>query len=307
MKKITLLFLALIGCFSCIYAQGSISGTVTDENDEPLAGALVRLEPGDDAAITDSDGNYTFNDIGFGTYSVSVSFVGFDSASQSASVGSAAASIVNFNMTPAAGLLQGVVITAQKREQDIIDVPVSITAISSDFLNNTGITESSVLSDYVPGLQVQAQSVNNPSWAVRGITSDSDEPNIEPRVSVFVDGVSSSKAVGSVSELYDMERIEILKGPQGTLFGRGAQIGAVHLIQNKAENERTANLKIGTGNYSEKYASGHFNIPLTDHIYFRAAGFYQDRDGYQKNLAGGTINGKKTLAGRALFRNRTIR
>jgi len=115
-------------------------------------------------------------------------------------------------------MLDGIMVSAQKREQLNKDVPIAITSYGGKFLDNTNTFEYDALSEFVPGLQIQIQSVNNPGIVIRGITSDSGDSRVEPRVSVFQDGVSISKSRGSVVELYDMERVEVLKGPQGTLL-----------------------------------------------------------------------------------------
>lgn len=200
-------------------------------------------------------------------------------------------------------LLDRMVVTAQKREQQVQDVPIAITAFSGEFLEDMGIDGFEQLGGYVPGLQTQVQSPNNPGFVIRGITSDSGDSQVEPRVSVFQDGVSISRSRGSVVELFDMERVEVLRGPQGTLFGRGAQIGAVHLIQNKARNEFGGGFRAGFGNLGETYFTGHLNTPLVeDSLYGRVAVFHHARDGAVDNLSGGDLNGRDTRAVRASFR-----
>lgn len=200
-------------------------------------------------------------------------------------------------------LLDRMVVTAQKREQQVQDVPIAITAFSGEFMQELGIDGFEQLGGYVPGLQTQVQSPNNPGFVIRGITSDSGDSQVEPRVSVFQDGVSISRSRGSVVEMFDMERVEVLRGPQGTLFGRGAQIGAVHLIQNKARNAFDGSFRAGFGNLGETYFTGHLNAPLAeDRLYGRVAVFHHARDGAVDNLSGGDLNGRDTQAVRASFR-----
>ncbi|AMW06939.1 hypothetical protein GEMMAAP_16265 [Gemmatimonas phototrophica] len=199
--------------------------------------------------------------------------------------------------------LQSIAVTANKRAESILEVPASITAYATEFLEKQSIQQFDQLSAYVPGLNVQLQSPNNPGFVIRGITSDDGTSYVEPRVSVFQDGVSISKSRGSVVELFDLERVEVLKGPQGTLFGRGAQIGAVHVIQNKAVNRREGFASVGSGNYNEVYANGMVNRPLLDgKLFGRVAAIYNKRDGFIDNTAGGTLNGKQTAAMRASLR-----
>ena len=145
--------------------------------------------------------------------------------------------------------LDEIIVTAQLRAQKTIEVPFALTAYSGQFLEDLGIQEFEQLSAFVPGFLVQNQSPNNPGFVMRGITSDSGAATAEPRVSVFQDGVSISKSRGSYVELFDLERVEIAKGPQSTLYGRGALIGAVNLVQNRAQpGETEAYANSGAGN-----------------------------------------------------------
>lgn len=104
-------------------------------------------------------------------------------------------------------------------------------------------------------------------------------------------------------ELYDLERVEVLRGPQGTLFGRGAQIGAVHIIQNKPNNQFSGELTLGGGSERERLIKGFINAPIADQkLFARVAAIYNKRDGFIENLSGGTLNGKETFAVRGSLR-----
>ena len=135
-----------------------------------------------------------------------------------------------------------IIVYTQKREQSVQDVPIAVTAYSEEQLKRLGVQQFDELADYVPGLEVQEQSPNNPGFVIRGITSDSGAANIEPRVSVFQDGVSISRSRGSFVELFDAS-VEVAKGPQSTLFGRSALIGAINIIQNKPTYEFDAEIR----------------------------------------------------------------
>ncbi len=196
--------------------------------------------------------------------------------------------------------VEQLIVTAQKREQKALDVPVSLTAYSGAMLDTLGIQEFEELSLFVPGFEVQNQSPNNPGFVMRGITSDSGEATNEPRVSVYQDGVSISKSRGSYVELFDLERVEVAKGPQSTLYGRGALIGAVNIIQAKARPEFSTSAKIEAGNFGYMLAEGMINAPVSDTVSLRVAGRIKHRDGYVKNLLGGDdFNSTQTTALRA--------
>ena len=202
---------------------------------------------------------------------------------------------------PTVTQVDDIVVTAQLREQDPIEVPFALTAYTGEFLRDLGVQEFDGLSAFVPGFLVQNQSPNNPGFVMRGITSDSGEATVEPRVSVYQDGVSISKSRGSYVELFDLERVEIAKGPQSTLYGRGALIGAVNLVQNKpvigvAESE----VAVSAGSLETANIEAWANLPLGDVLAVRLAGRIKDRDGYVDNLVGGPdYNGVETEAFRA--------
>ncbi len=302
---------SLLGILNC-YPQdsGTIRGKVTDANGVPLIGANVIIESLSLGVVTDNSGNYIFSDLADGDYSLKVTYIGFETRTATITVGGVGTQ-QDFVLVESSVQLEGLVVTAQKREQRNKEVPIAITSYGSEFINNNNTFEYDAFSEYVPGLQVQIQSVNNPGIVVRGITSDNGDSRIEPRVSVFQDGVSISKSRGSVVELFDLERIEVLKGPQGTLFGRSAQIGAMHIIQNKAKNETSGSLRIGYGDFNQTLLNGHYNLPLVkDKLFLRVAGIYNARDGFIENNSGGDLNGKETLAFRGslryLFSNKTF-
>jgi iron complex outermembrane recepter protein len=181
-----------------------------------------------------------------------------------------------------------IVVTAQLREQRLSEVPMAITAYSGRFLEELGLNDFEDVARFVPGFEVQNQSPNNPGFVMRGVTSDSGESFVEPRVSVFQDGVSISKSRGSYVELFDMQRIEIVRGPQSTLYGRGALIGAVNLIQNRADPSGFAGFfEAGYGNFDYWSLEGMLNVPMGETAAFRVSGRYRNRDGFIPNLLGG--------------------
>ena len=271
-----------LGVASPVQAQevGQIEGTVTTTEGEPLPGATVQIIDLERGTSTNANGRFDLRGVPAGRHVLTVRFIGYQPVEQDVTVRTGETTTATVELLAREVALEGLTVTSQKRVQRVQEVPVAVTAYNGDFLEELGITQADELSSYVPGLEVQLQSPNNPGFVVRGITSDNGDSRVEPRVSVFKDGVSISKSRGSVVELYDMERVEVLKGPQGTLFGRGAQIGAVHLIQNKARNDTGARLELGTGNYGERYATGHVNVPLVeDQLFGRVAGFYKSGTG----------------------------
>ena len=194
--------------------------------------------------------------------------------------------------------LQEVVVTAQLSNQHLLDIPAAITAVSARTLENSNISSLEQLAGFVPGLNVLIQNPNRPNLVIRGLTSDEVSPTAQPRVSVYFDQAPISRASMAVTEIYDMERVEIMKGPQGTLYGRGSQAGAISFITKKPGDYLGGYVSAGLGNYDMMQFDGALNIPITTDISTRIAGIYSYRDGYVKNNSGGTLNDKNTYGGR---------
>jgi outer membrane receptor protein involved in Fe transport len=207
-------------------------------------------------------------------------------------------------MAQEASAIEEIVVTAQKTQQAAIDVPISLTAYGAERLESLGIQDFADLSLFTPGFEVQDQSPNNPGFVMRGITSDSTDSYSEARVSVFQDGVSISKAQGSYVELFDLERVEVAKGPQSTLFGRGALIGGVNIIQKKASTEGfDAYFKVEGGSHEYKMGEAAVNAPIGEHAALRLSGRIKARDGFVKNALGGdAFQSQDTSAFRAALR-----
>ncbi|MCU0892431.1 MAG: TonB-dependent receptor plug domain-containing protein, partial [Sandarakinorhabdus sp.] len=171
-----------------------------------------------------------------------------------------------------------IVVTAQKTEQKLKDVAVTVTAYTGRTLREIGVTQFDQLAAYVPGLNVQEQSPNNPGFVIRGITSDSGSSQGSPAVTVYLNGVDVSRSRGSYFDLYDLERTEVVKGPQSTLFGTAAAVGVVSVITAKPQAGTSGEVRVGYGNFNQRRIDGHFNVG-NDVIAFRLAGAVKLRDG----------------------------
>jgi len=178
-----------------------------------------------------------------------------------------------------------IVVTAQKTEQKLKDVAVTVTAYTGRTLREIGVTQFDQLAAYVPGLNVQEQSPNNPGFVIRGITSDSGSSQGSPAVTVYLNGVDVSRSRGSYFDLYDLERTEVVKGPQSTLFGTAAAVGVVSVITAKPRAGTSGEVRVGYGNFNQRRIDGHFNVG-NDVIAFRLAGAVKLRDGVVENIAG---------------------
>jgi iron complex outermembrane recepter protein len=180
----------------------------------------------------------------------------------------------------------------------------TVTSYNGTLLETTGIDTYTELAPLVPGLFISEQSVVTTSYNVRGVTTDDTDPRVTQRVAAFQDGVFLASAAGQNLALFDLERIDVLKGPQPVTFGRAAQIGAIQTVTHKADSTKSTELTAGFGDYNSRTASGFTNLPIIDGKLFARAAFTFDKaDGYVDNLAdGSTLQGRDTTAFRGSLR-----
>ena len=201
------------------------------------------------------------------------------------STGALAQAVVEGAPARTADTAGDIVVTAQKREQRIEDVPVTVTALTGQRLSDIGINSLSEAAMFVPGLQIQEQSANNPGIVIRGITSDSGSAQQGARVTLYYNGVDISRSRGAYQDLYDIARLEVVKGPQATLFGTASAVGAVSIVPNAPEAGTHAGGTANYGNFNRTQVSGFINAG-NDVLAGRLAFAYKYRDGYVRNIAG---------------------
>ena len=177
-----------------------------------------------------------------------------------------------------------IIVTSQKIEQRAQDVPIAISAVTGDRIEELGVSDLDELSNYVPGLNIQEQSANNPGIVIRGITSDSGSSQQGPRVTLYYNGVDISRSRGSYQAIYDLERVEVIKGPQATLFGTASAVGAISLVSARPREGFSGEITGGYGNFDQTLLGGYLNAG-NDVIAGRLAFEWRTRDGYVENLA----------------------
>lgn len=272
-------------------AQGvGVSGRVMSEGGEPLPGVAVVVKGSAKGVATDADGRYRLMGVPEGATLV-FSCVGFAEAERKAG------QVVDVYLADDSELLGEVVVSTQKRQQTSIEVPVAVSSLSGKDVALLGVRQVDDMADFVPGFQAQIQSPNNPGYVISGVTSDDGAAYSQPRISVFQDEVSISRSRASVVELFDLERVEVVKGPQGTLFGRGAEIGAIHFVRKRAADKFGAEVSLNFGTRGQFGVSGFVNTPIVSGRLANRFAFSFDRhDGYVDNKLGGRLNGKQALA-----------
>jgi iron complex outermembrane recepter protein len=174
-----------------------------------------------------------------------------------------------------------IIVTAQRRSESLQEVPISITALSGDTLRKAGIQDTESLATLTPGLLVQRSVVGKIS--IRGVGNENYTISGDPGVAVHSDGVYVARAAAGLFDLFDIERVEVLRGPQGTLYGRNATGGVINVLPNRPEKNFGARIAGEVTNYNGYRVDGMVNVPLADDLAVRVAVMRNSRDGFTTN------------------------
>jgi len=182
--------------------------------------------------------------------------------------------------------LETITVTAEKRSENLQTVPISVTAFSGDNVRQFGFDDSTDIAAQVPGLNIGTPvgEGNNPAIVLRGVGLNDFNDNNESPVSIYNDGVYVGASAAQTFQLFDLERVEVLRGPQGTLFGRNATGGLIQFIAAKPTEEFEARTTLSFGSYSEVKTETAISGPITDGIRGRVSVATNNRDGYVENL-----------------------
>lgn len=190
----------------------------------------------------------------------------------------------------AAPVLEEVIVTAQKREQLLQDVPISIAAFSQDTIEKFGINDIKALASKVPNVLINEFTGSSTTirMFIRGVGQNDVQITQDPSVALYMDGVYIGSSVGTAFESADIARIEVLRGPQGTLYGRNATGGAINLITRRADpSALTFRQTLTAGNFDHLRTRSILNVPLTDQAAIKLAYLHAERDGIVENLGNG--------------------
>src|SRR2546426_4606682 len=298
--------------------NGRIRGVVRDAHNVGMAGATVRVTGGTAAArraTTDADGAYAFTNLPAGTYTVSASLPGVRTqARQGVQVGAGGEAVVDFVLQ--ALELEAITVTAMKREEQLINVPLSIAAPTEQALRVRGVENIEQVAQNVAGFSVQNLGPGQSQPAIRGASSGQisrDQPGVKEEVGAYLDeSVISLSLFTPDLDLFDVSRVEVLRGPQGTLFGAGSLSGTVRYISNQPELGESSTfgetgVSLIDGGAPGNSAKIGFNVPLGDKTAFRVAGYTNRPGGFidavQPNLrVNNAVNGGERTGVRAAFR-----
>ncbi len=192
--------------------------------------------------------------------------------------------------------LEEVVVTAQKREQSLQDVPVSVSAFDGLYIDKAGIKDIRDIGGLTPGLSIKSRGDTEASVFIRGIGSQAPGIGADPAVGIFIDGVSASRGTNATAAFFDVERVEVVKGPQGTLFGRNASAGAISIITRRPDLEESGgSVLLGAGDEGQIKFQAIGNLAASDNFALRLGVNHYERDGlYTNSVTGQDLLGSDT-------------
>ncbi len=202
------------------------------------------------------------------------------------------------------GVFEEIVVLAQKRAQNIMDVPVAVSAVTGTQMVDAGIKDMADLQQNVPSLIVSgSQTATTATFSIRGISSTSNNFGVESSVGLYVDGVYRSRQSSMINDLVDVEAVEVLRGPQGTLFGKNTPAGALQIRTVAPGHDTDAFIDVTAGDFNLIKVSAAANFSLSEDVAMRGTLFYTERDGYVDDIALGkdVYNDRDRLGGRLQF------
>lgn len=205
--------------------------------------------------------------------------------------------------------VEEITVTARRRVESLQDTPIAISAVSGEGIAARGLDNVTQIGDFTPNVKFNSSvpvSASNATAAIfiRGIGQNDYQLSADPGVGLYLDGVYISRGVGNVLDVLNIERIEVLRGPQGTLFGRNTIGGAVSVVTKKPGREFAGSMDVTTGSFNRFQLKASVDVPLAEGVYTSFSGFYHNRNGYVKGVTAGApdLGDTNQLAGRFALR-----
>ncbi|GAB3994477.1 TonB-dependent receptor [Spirosoma daeguense] len=279
----TILFLSVFSFSANAQQSTRVTGRVVRAtNGEPLAGASVFIKGSTRGTITDQQGRYQL------TISRSVElvgrFIGFQDVTQVAIPGENRQITINFRLTSNDMQLRDAVVSANRIDEYLQKVPVAASVIANRDLEQRSVYNTLESLNNVPNLISDSWLNSQPSFSIRGLSTVFDNVGFESTVALYIDDAYFSRSFGFNSTLMDIERVDVLRGPQGTLFGKNTVGGVIHVVSEKPEFANNGQIELNYGNYNFFQARGKINREvIKNKLAIRLTGAYTRRDGYIKD------------------------
>ena len=275
-------------------ASGTVSGHVRDSSGASVPGALVRLiaEPagGTLERVSDEQGLYRADELRPGRYRVETVIEGFETAPRRISLDPGQDLSLDVTLTPSR-VSEAVVVTARRIEETAQDVPIPVSVISGALVETVGAFNVNRVKDLIPTVQFYSTNPRNSAINIRGLGAPFGLTNdgIEPGVGLYIDGVFYARPAAATLDFLDLERIEVLRGPQGTLFGKNTTAGAINVTTRRPTFTTQGDFELNYGNVGFVQAKGSISGRLFSKVAGRVSFSGTERDGTVANLATGAV------------------
>jgi len=281
MNKPFLLLTLLISLFQA-NAQSQIvyTGKITNAINAPVANASISVLNSTIHSISDSNGQFKIKFLQQGNYQLEINHVNFASIHPKISVYKNNSNISIFVIEESINTLDELMVTAEKKEELLQKIPASITALNANQINAFGLWNTKEITGIIPNLYSADPGDGRDVTSIRGIATSS----YDPAVATYIDGVNQFSLDTYIPNLFDVERIEVLRGPQGTLYGRNAMGGVINIITKQPNNISSGFADISIGNYNQQRITAGIKTPLIkDKLFFGASILSNKRNGYYTN------------------------
>ena len=311
--RVSLLVLALgILAPVALNAQASpsaIAGVVRDSSGGAIPGATIRIiniaTNASAEFVSDGQGAYQSEPLAAGRYRVEVTLDGFETVTREIVIDLGQVAAADFTLEPAR-LTEAVVVTARRVEETVQEVPIPVSVVSGNLMADAGAFNVNRLKEMIPTVQFYSTNPRNSSINVRGLGAPFGLTNdgIEPGVGLYIDGVFYSRPAAATLDFLDVERVEVLRGPQGTLFGKNTTAGAINVTTKKPTFSRETDVEVNFGNFGFVQGKASLSGPLSEKLAGRLSFSGTTRQGMIRNVVtGNDLNGLNNVGvrGQVLF------
>ena len=270
-------------------APGTLSGVVKDSSGGTVPGASVKVVNEDTNvaldALTDGDGRYRVGGLASGRYRIEAALDGFETAVSRTMVGAGQTTAIDVTLTPAR-FSQSVVVTARRVEELAQDVPIPVSVVRGDLVADAGAFNVNRLKEMIPTVQFYSTNPRNSAINIRGLGAPFGLTNdgLEPGVGLYIDGVFYARPASATLDFLDVDQVEVLRGPQGTLFGKNTTAGAINVTTRKPSFTPGTEVELNYGNFGFVQAKASITGPLAKKVAVRLSFSGSQRDGTLYNV-----------------------
>ena len=287
---VAVLFAAWMPAVALAQTAGTVTGVVRDSSGGAIPGATVRVineatGPAQET-VSDAEGRYRVDDLAPGQYRLEATLDGFDPAVSRGVLDGRQALSVDLTLTPA-GVTEGVVVTARRVEEAVQEVPIPVSVLSGELVASAGAFNVNRVKELIPTVQFYSSNPRNSAVTIRGIGSPFGLTNdgIEPGVGMYIDGVFYARPASATLDFLDVAQVEVLRGPQGTLFGKNTTAGAINVTSRRPNFSPENNIEVGYGSDNFFQTKASVSGPLSSKVAARLSFSGTGREGFVYNTA----------------------